>query len=137
VTRRRSTGTAGLAAALLALAVAGCGAPPADLFVVQRTGSVPGANLKLLASDGSVRCNDGPERDITSSQLLTARGIADDLADVHQSDVAASRPVIFAFRVRYEQGSLRFADTTTRPAVLPRLVRFTRDMARGVCHLPR
>jgi hypothetical protein len=123
-----------LAAALVA---AGCGGPPADLFVVQRTGSVPGADLKMLVSDGSVRCNGGPEVEISSRQLLEGRAIAEDLAKVHQSDIPAQKPVIFGFAVRSESGTLRFADTVQRPRVLPRLVRLVRDLARGECGLAR
>lgn len=124
-------------AAVLAAGAAGCGGPPADLFVVQRTGSVPGADLRMLVSDGGVRCNGGPERDISSDQLLEARAIATDLAEVSQAEIPAAEPVIFGFEVRSESGTLRFADTATRPAVLPRLVRLVRDLARNVCGLPR
>ena len=58
---------------VLAAVLAGCGGPSADLFVVQRTGSVPGADLEMLVSDSGVRCNGGPEREISSDQLLDAR----------------------------------------------------------------
>jgi hypothetical protein len=124
-------------AAAAALAIAGCGGPSADLFVVQRTGSVPGANLKMLVSDGSVRCNGGREIEITSRQLLLGRAIATDLEDVHQSDIPAVKPVIFGFTVRSESGTLRFADVVQRPRVLPRLVRLVRDLARRACGLSR
>jgi hypothetical protein len=117
--------------------LAGGGPPPADLFVLRRTGDVPGANLRMLVSDGSVRCNDGPEREISSDQLLEARAIATDLKEVTQADVPPATPQIFGFEVRSEAGSIRFADTTTRPAVIPRLVRLQRELARDVCGLER
>ncbi len=126
-----------LLAAGLAAAAAGCGTPSPDLFVVQRTGSVPGAELRMLVSDDGVRCNDGPRREISSDQLLESRAIATDLAPVKQADIAAAEPVVFGFSVRSESGTLRFADTTTRPQVLPRLVRHVRDLARNVCGLER
>jgi hypothetical protein len=122
--------------ALLVLA-AGCGAPPADLFVVQRTGNVPGAKLDMLVSDGSVRCNGGSEHEITSGQLLRGRAIAAALEEVEQSDIPPERPQIFAFRVRSEFGTIRFADTTTRPEVLPQLVLLVRELARDECGLAR
>jgi hypothetical protein len=123
--------------ALVALVLAGCGSPPADLFVVERTGDVPGANLEMLVSDGSVRCNGGPEEEISSAQVLQGRAIATDLAEVKQSDIPRDKPVIFGFEVRSEWGTVRFADTVQRPEVLPKLVRLVRDLARNECGLVR
>jgi hypothetical protein len=123
---------------VLAVVVLGaCGSPPADLFVVHRTGSVPGAELEMLVSDGSVRCNGGPERQISSDQLLEGRLIATDLAEVTQADIPPLHPAVFAFEVRSESGTLRFADRNASPVVLPRLVRLVRDLARNVCGLER
>ena len=125
------------AAILVPVAVAGCGGPSADLFVVQRTGEVPGANLRMLVSDDGVRCNGGPKLGISSDQVLEARAIADDLQEVTQAEIPRSEPVVFGFAVRSQSGTLRFPDTTRRPVVVPRLVRLVRDLARNVCRLPR
>jgi hypothetical protein len=122
---------------LLALFGAGCGAPPADLFVVKRTGNVPGAKLEMLVSDGSVRCNGGPRHEISSQQLLRGRGIAAALEEIRQSDIPPGRAQIFAFEVQSEFGTIRFADTTTRPEVLPQIVLLVRELARNVCGLQR
>jgi hypothetical protein len=126
-----------LALIVLALLAAGCGPAPADLFVVQRTGEVPGADLHMLVSDGSVRCNRGPEREISSDQVLEGRAIAAGLKEITQADVPPGDPQIFGFEVRSESGTIRFADTTTRPPVIPRLVRLQRALARDVCGLER
>jgi hypothetical protein len=123
--------------ALLAVALAGCGSPPADLFVANRTGSVPGAKLEMLVSDGSVRCNGGKEHEISSAQVLEGRAIANDLETVKQSDIPPEKPAIFAFRVRSEWGTIRFADRNTSPSVLPHIVRLVRDLARNECGLVR
>jgi hypothetical protein len=128
---------AGITALLAAAVLLGCGGPSADLFVVERTGSVPGAGLRMLVSDDGVRCNDGPERPISSQQLLDARAIATDLAELDQADIPPAEPKIFGFAVRSESGTLRFADVTRRPEVLPRLVVLVRDLARNVCGLER
>jgi hypothetical protein len=130
------------AAAALALAVAalaGCGTPSPDLFVVTRTGTVPGADLRLLVSDTTVRCNGGDARALSSAQILDARSLHDDLLELFAAGrvPAAARGRIFSFAVRTEKGTLRFGDVTARPEVLPRVVQFTRDVARGVCGLPR
>ena len=125
------------AAILVLVALTGCGGPSADLFVVQRTGEVPGADLRMIISDDGVRCNGGPELGISSDQVLEARAIATDLAEVTQAEIPPAEPVVFGFEVRSESGTLRFPDTTRRPVVLPRLVRLVRDLARSVCRLPR
>ena len=127
----------GAAIALAAVVLIGCGGPSADLFVVERTGSVPGAELRMLVSDDGVSCNGGPEREISSDQLLEARAIATDLAELDQADIPPAEPRIFGFAVRSESGRLRFADVTQRPEALPRLVRLVRDLARNVCGLER
>jgi len=122
---------------LLAVGVTGCGGPPADLFVANRTGSVPGAKLEMLVSDGSVRCNRGKEHEISSAQVLEGRAIATDLETVEQSDIPPEKPGIFAFKVRSEAGTIRFVDRNTSPSVLPRIVRLVRDLARTECGLAR
>jgi hypothetical protein len=122
---------------LLAVGVAGCGGPPADLFVANRTGSVPGAKLEMLVSDGSVRCNGGKEHEISSAQVLEGRAIATDLETVKQSDIPKEKAGIFAFEVRSEWGTVRFVDRNTSPAVLPHIVRLVRDLARSECGLVR
>jgi hypothetical protein len=122
---------------LLVVAVAGCGGPPADLFVANRTGSVPGAKLEMLVSDGSVRCNGGKEHEISSAQVLEGRAIATDLETVKQSDIPRERPGIFAYEVRSEWGTIRFVDRNTTPSVLPHIVRLVRDLARTECGLVR
>jgi hypothetical protein len=127
-------------AVFAALALAACGTPSPDLFVVHRTGSVPGAKLDLLVSDTTARCNLGSSRPLTSAQILEARDITKDLLELQRGRTAlppAAPAQIFRFAVRSEAGTLRYGDTTQRPSVLPRLSRFTRDVAVGLCGLQR
>jgi hypothetical protein len=124
----------------LAPALAACGTPSPDLFVVQRDGSVPGAKLNLLVSDTTTRCNGGPARPLTSEQTLEARDITTELLKVQSGEVAvppAPPAQIFRFSVRTEDGTLRYGDTTQRPEVLPRLTLFVRRLAIDVCGLRR
>ena len=66
---------------LVALLLAGCGAPPADLFVVTRTGADTNANVTLLVQDdGSIVCNHGKPKPITNAQLLQARKVTRDVS---------------------------------------------------------
>lgn len=143
--------------ALLAVAAAGLvgcgeGGSPGDLFVVERTGTVPGARLTLrLIDDGGASCNGAPRVDISSEQLLEARelrraldgnerkderGLAQDGLDLPPAP--GGPPSIFRFRVRSEEGTISFADSSKSPTdVPPRIVKLTRDIARGPCGLPR
>jgi hypothetical protein len=136
---RRGPGAA-LALTTAALVLPACGTPSPDLFVVHRTGTVPGAKLDLLVSDTSVRCNGGEPRPLSSAQTLDAREITKALLEFQRSKLPlppAPPAQIFRFAVRDEAGTLRYGDTTQRPIVLPRLTRFTRDIAVGLCALQR
>ena len=130
------------AAALIALgALAGCGTPSADLFVVNRSGSVPGAKLAMIVSDGgTVRCNGAKAVSMTNEQLLDARELQRDLKDAAERhlDLAPRAGSVFRYEVRTPDGSVRFADNSpgTRGA-LARLTLFVRDVAKQRCHLAR
>lgn len=138
----------------VALAAAGCGgASPGDLFVVSRTGTVPGAKLKLLLiDDGGVSCNGGPRHDITSEQLIQARELRRELdGDDHAKDKAAQEGLAarhislppgsitsYSYRVRSEKGTVAFSDTSAhQPQTFYKLAQLTRDIARGACGLAR
>ena len=134
--RRRVVGLG----AATALALAGCGTPSPDLFVVERGGSVPGAKLHLLVSDTSVRCNHGAPRPLTSEQTIEARDITDELLKVQSGEVPYPDPPaaqIFHFKITDEDGTLRFPDTAQRPEVLPRTALFVRRLAIDTCKLTR
>jgi len=139
-----------LAAAALSTAAAiimGCGAPSADLFVVTRSGSIPGARLTMLVGDGgTVRCNGGPEHELTSQQLIDARKITFELNGDDQDPGPATRNVrlpagpvtILRYVVRSEQGTVAFSDTSPRqPPAFYKVAKLTRDLAKGPCGLPR
>lgn len=129
-----------MAALLLGAGVAACGTPSPDLFVMKRSGTVPGAKLEMLVSDQTTRCNGGPVRKLTSAQILEARDILRDLLDVQAGSVAvpkAPRAQIFSFAVTTEKGTLRYPDTAQRPTILPRLTLFVRRVAIDTCGLRR
>ncbi len=144
-------GARGLALALVVAAaavVSGCGSPSADLFVVTRTGAIPGAKLSLLVNDGgSVRCNGGPSKDITSDDLILARKIARELngKDADHPGPATSDLVlpprpgsILRYAVRLEKGTVTFSDNSKgQPPTSYAAAAFTRAMAQRVCGLVR
>jgi hypothetical protein len=137
---------AGFATVVLLAGCAG-GTPSADLFVVTRSGSLPGAKLTLLVSDGGfVRCNGGAEREISSSQLIDARALLRDLAGKPDEDgplddhvtLAPQRNSILRYSVRAEDGTVAFSDTSKgQPQAFYELAQYTREIAKGVCGLPR
>jgi hypothetical protein len=128
-------------AAVAALAVAGCGSEARDLFVVTRSGDVPGARLTLrVTDDGRVSCNGRGLVDITSDELITARETERDLKKPAEAALRLppGRQPVFSYRARSEDGTVAWSDDSQRqPAVLFVLAKLTRDVARGPCHLAR
>jgi len=131
-----------LAATIVVVAVMGCGGETApDLFLLTRTGSLPGARLTLLVNDsGTVRCNGGAPRMLPDPRLLDARRIAEDLADDAKAGLTlpAPRAALLRFRVRTQDGTVTFSDVdAVRRPVLGRTIAFARAVAQGVCGLAR
>jgi hypothetical protein len=120
---------------------AGCGTHPPDLFVLTRTGSIPGAGLRLLVrDDGVVHCNDGAAHQLPDPQLLDAREIARELADPASKHVSLppGRGSVLHYRIRLEQGTVAFSDDSrgqTKEMFLAQ--RFARTAATQVCGLRR
>lgn len=134
-----------LAAVLSALAgagaLAGCGADYPDLLVLHRSGSLPGARLRLLVNDGgTVRCNGGEALQLPPRLLLDARRFARDLAEEAAEDLSLPAPqgALLRYRLRTQDGTVTFSDLNAdrRPELAPVIV-FTRAVAQDVCGLPR
>lgn len=124
-----------------ALALAGCGAAYPDLFILTRTGTLPGAHLTLLVGDGgTVHCNGGPEQPLPDSLLLDARHIATSLAEDAEKDLVLPRrsDALLRYRLRYMEGTVTFndVDAGTHPE-LGDVVAFARTVAKDVCGLAR
>ena len=123
-----------------AAVLAGCGNRTApDLFVLDRTGSVPGARLKLRVSDdGLVRCNEGERRRMPGDLLLDAREIARELNQDGSRTLPPGRRSVLRYRLRLEDARVAFSDSSRGQAKAMFLTQeFTRKVARGVCGLPR
>jgi len=133
---------AGAAVALLvAVALAGCGSEARDLFLVTRSGDVPGAPLSLrITDDGRASCNHKPLVEITSDELIAARDVERNLEDPSKAQLrlAPGPQAVLSYRVRTEEGGVAWSDDSARqPAVLFKLAKLTRDVAKGPCHLAR
>ena len=129
-----------LPAVALLLVLAGCGSRPPDLFVVERSGADPKANVELLVSDGgSVKCN-GKEHPLDAERLLTARRLQRDLSP--QAELGIELPPgpgsVLSYRVRMESGTIAFSDRSRGvPATFQRLAAFTKDVTERVCGIER
>ena len=126
---------------LLALAVlAGCGARPADLFLVERSGADPAANLTMVVSDGgNVTCN-GKEHQLDGDRLLRARAITRALAK--SAELGLELPpgpgANLSYKVTLEAGHVSFSDTSKgNPQAFYELAAFTKDVAERVCGISR
>jgi hypothetical protein len=128
-------------AALAAVAVTACGSEARDLFLVTRSGDVPGARLTLrVTDDGRASCNGKALIDITSAQVIAARETERALAEPTKAHLRLppGAQSVFSYRVRTEEGSAAWSDDSRRqPAVLYKLAKLTRDVAKGPCHLAR
>jgi hypothetical protein len=128
------------AAALVALALAGCGTPSPDLFEVRRSGSDANANVTVVVSDGgSVTCN-GARHDLSAERLLRAREVERDLEPQAELNLELPRGprAQLRYRVRTETGTVAFSDTSRgNPPSFLALAAFTKDLTERVCGLER
>lgn len=134
-------------ATLAVAAVAGCGGPSADLYVLERSGSIPGAKLTMVVGDGgTVRCNGGKQYEISSDQLIDARAIVGDLNGDEKEPGPARKSVNLKpgnytnlrYNVRTEFGTVSFSDSSRpQPPAFFALAKLTRQLAKNVCGLPR
>lgn len=117
-----------------------CGTPAGDLMVVERSGSIPGADLSLrVVDDGQVECN-GERHDLASEQLIAAREVVRDLAEPAQAGVSLppGASTILRFRIRTKDGVVGFSDTSPgQPDAFYRAAQLVRDIAQDACGLQR
>jgi hypothetical protein len=128
-------------AALVALILlAGCGSAPPDLFVVERSGPDPAANLTMRVTDGGqVFCN-GKEHALDSDRLLKARQLTRDLGK--QAELGLELPpgpnANLSYKVLLEAGTVAFSDTSKgNPPSFFQLAAFTKDVSERVCGIVR
>lgn len=101
---------------LAALLVAGCGlqVTEPDLFVLTRTGQ--GSKLTLLINDsGTISCNGAKAKPISDAMLVAARDLTDSLSQdaSRELGLAAGPGTVFSYRIRLQQGEVRFSDRDT------------------------
>lgn len=128
---------AGLLLAFLFPTGCGGGIASPDLFLVQRSGSVPGASLTLVVNDGgTVRCDGGPPLHISDPQLVLARGIQEELKDAASKHLALPPRAgsVLSYYLRDEEGYVRFSDNSAgQSRTMHELQAFVLEVGRGVC----
>ena len=128
-------------AALATVALAGCGSPASDLFEVERSGTIPDADLRIVvADDGTVRCNGGAPKNMGDPRLLDARELGRELADTARGGRAlhAGPGTVLSYRVRLPSGVLTYSDSSAgQTKAMLQLQGFVRDVAIHVCGLQR
>jgi hypothetical protein len=138
---RQGAAVLGVLGAVTLATGCGGGIQAPDLFVVQRTGSGPGARLTLLVNEeGGVHCNGGPTLKLSDPQLVQARAIQEGLHDsaAKHLSLAAGAGSVLGYYLRDENGTVRFSDNSPgQPVVLRQLALFVLQTARQVCHLPQ
>ena len=126
--------------ALLLLASCGTQAS-ADLYLIKRTGKIPGANLTLLVTDnGSVRCNGGPPRPLPNDMLLQSRELTKQLAEDQTKPIPmiGVPNSIYDFTVTFGAGKVGWQDGNPYvPESFKQLAYLTRRIAKQVCGLKR
>jgi predicted metal-dependent peptidase len=130
-----------LPAAMLGALAGGCaGIKAPDLFVVQRSGSVAGAQLTLLVNEeGGLHCNGRAAPKLSDPELIEARTIEEDMRDPASKRVHLGRgpAPVFSYSVRQEAGSVSFSDDSPgQPKVFRKLALFVLQTAQRECHLP-
>jgi len=124
------------AAAACAAALAACGGPAASLFGVQRSGSIPGADLTLVPTgDGFVTCN-GRRHALPDPLLLAAEDLADALAAPATKGLrlpSGAHP-IYTYVVTTPAGTFSYSDDSPhQTAALYQLAAWVRKVSKTVC----
>jgi hypothetical protein len=111
---KRIHGPAGVAVAVAAIALAGCGlnVSSPDLFLLKRSGA--GTTLTLLVrDDGTIRCNGGPSKHLSDQQLLQARDLATSLDKAAKAKLQIAATAVGSvnfYSVKLQDGSITFPD---------------------------
>jgi hypothetical protein len=104
-----------IAAAGVAISLAGCGfdVQSPDDFLLTRTGQ--GRTLTLLVNDGgTIRCDGAKPKPITNALLVHARDLVDGLGkDAKKSlDIPSPPNSVYRYRIRLATGTVSFPDTS-------------------------
>jgi hypothetical protein len=127
-----------LLAALMLLAGCGNQVMLPDLFIVKRSGTIPGARLELLINEGGqVHCDGGPALALSDPQLVKARGIQEELHEPasHHLALPARPGSVLSYYLRNAEGYLRFSDNSAgQSKAMHELQELVLEVGQKVCH---
>ena len=128
-----------LAPIVAVVLLAGCGldVQSPDIFLITRTGQ--GSTLRLLVNNGGfARCNGGKSKAISSSQLISARDLSDNL-QTDATDGLTIKPTahaVYTYTIRMQQGTIRFPDVAAAGhKYLPQAELYFVQAMQGICHI--
>jgi hypothetical protein len=122
---------------LAGLALSGCGltVQSPDDFVLTRTGG-SGRLTELVNDSGTISCNGGKARRMSSAMLIAARNLVTSLdADAKQGmRLPASGGSVYTYTIRMQDGTISFPDTAAaRHPELGPAEQFALQAAEGPC----
>jgi hypothetical protein len=120
-----------------AVVIAGCGlnVDLGDLFLVTRTGSGPKLTM-LVDESGTITCNGGKQKMLTSSELITARDLAGNLSTdaTNKLNIPSPPNTVYRYTVKLQQGTISFPDrAATDHKYLGQLEAFVLQAAQQYC----
>jgi hypothetical protein len=124
-----------------AVAAAGCGGAPSDLLAVQRSGSLPDAEVSFVVNDGgTIRCDGSEEQPLPSKLLLETRDIVDALRPEFEEGTSYPRSpsALLRFEAETADGEMAFSDVDGRRGEdVGRLILLVRRTAQQMCGTAR
>lgn len=95
---------------VLALALAACGGPAADLFGVTRSGAIKGADIVIVPSgQGTVLC-DGHQKELPDSLLLEAESFDFDYQSDKGLHLSSGPHPVYTYVVVTSNGTFSYSD---------------------------
>jgi hypothetical protein len=94
------------------LAACGFAVQSPDDFLMTRTGEGPPVTV-LVNDAGTIRCDGGRARPITSAMLINARDLVDNLTNDAKNHlrIPQARNSVYRYTVRMQVGTISFPDT--------------------------
>jgi hypothetical protein len=122
------------AAVAVAVALAACGGPAADLFGVTRSGSVSGADIVIVPSgQGTVTC-DGHQKELPDPLLLEAENFDFNYQAGKALRLPSGPHPVYTYSVTTENGNFSYSDDSPHLGPeLRKLAAWVFTVANSVC----
>ena len=126
-------------AVLVSASLAGCGLSvrSPDVFLIKRTGQ--NAKLTLLVNNGGfASCNGGKQKVISSSQLISARDLSDNLTNdaTENLSIKPTSGTIYDYVIQMQEGTIRFPDVAGRShKYLAQAELYFVQAMQAICHI--